>query len=189
VRTHQGKSGISLIESLVVAFVIAVIAGISYALIAPRAKEAAHQVECKANLRNLAAGINLYMTDYEGLPPEALTLVNNGREPSCPMDRMRYMYTGNFAALTKEGRADWVQNFEPSRHAIIKCIQHNDNSGPYELMPMTNVDGVSVMRKVPLLPAGKELKLLSVLLDGSIKYGPTIDDYMTDTGRDAPRGM
>ncbi|MEZ0326537.1 MAG: type II secretion system protein [Fimbriimonas sp.] len=178
--------GITLLETLIVGFIVVILSAVAYAMIAPRAKASAHQVECKTNLKNLASGLNIYMGDNDGLPPPSLSLANNGKEPSCPMDRIRYMYSGNFIAMNNEGRASWVGNFDPNKHAVVKCIQHNDNTGPYELMPMTNVDGVSVMRKVPLLPEGKTLNLMSVLLDGSIRFRPLIDDYMTDLDKIAP---
>jgi competence protein ComGC len=177
--------GWTLLEVMIVILIIMVLAGISYMLIAPRARVSADEVKCRSNLRQLAASLNIYMSDYDGWPAPSL-LALESLEPACPIDLVAYDYSGNFVALNRNGRSDWVANFEPNRHPVIKCIQHHTHKGAFEIMRFTNIRGEEVARRVPLLEEGQLWRVLSVLLDGSVRYRPFIDDYMTDLDRDAP---
>jgi prepilin-type N-terminal cleavage/methylation domain-containing protein/prepilin-type processing-associated H-X9-DG protein len=62
------KRGFTLIELLVVIAIIAVLASLLLPALS-KAKYKAKDIACKNNLRNMAIGLQLYVTDCEGYPP------------------------------------------------------------------------------------------------------------------------
>lgn len=59
------RRGFTLIELLVVIAIIAILAAILFPVFA-RAREKARQSSCQSNLRQIALGAKMYMTDYDG---------------------------------------------------------------------------------------------------------------------------
>jgi prepilin-type N-terminal cleavage/methylation domain-containing protein/prepilin-type processing-associated H-X9-DG protein len=62
------RYGFTLIELLVVIAIIGILAAMLFPVFA-RAREAARKVQCLANVKNIAIAIQMYLTDYDMLPP------------------------------------------------------------------------------------------------------------------------
>ena len=62
------RRGFTLIELLVVIAIIGILAAMLFPVFA-RARESARKTQCLANVKNIAMGIQLYLTDYDGFMP------------------------------------------------------------------------------------------------------------------------
>jgi prepilin-type N-terminal cleavage/methylation domain-containing protein/prepilin-type processing-associated H-X9-DG protein len=62
------RRGFTLIELLVVIAIIGILAAMLFPVFA-RAREAARKTQCLANVKNIAMGIQIYLTDYDRFPP------------------------------------------------------------------------------------------------------------------------
>jgi prepilin-type N-terminal cleavage/methylation domain-containing protein/prepilin-type processing-associated H-X9-DG protein len=60
--------GFTLIELLVVIAIIGILAAMLFPVFA-RARESARKIQCLSNVKNIAMAINMYLTDYDRLPP------------------------------------------------------------------------------------------------------------------------
>jgi len=63
------RSGFTLIELLVVIAIIAILAAMLFPVFA-RARESARKIQCLSNVKNIATAIQMYLTDYDRLPPK-----------------------------------------------------------------------------------------------------------------------
>src|SRR5574340_13956 len=63
------RRGFTLIELLVVIAIIGILAAMLFPVFA-RARESARKTQCLANVKNIAIAINMYLTDYDSLPPK-----------------------------------------------------------------------------------------------------------------------
>ncbi len=61
--------GFTLIELLVVIAIIGILAAMLFPVFA-RARESARKTQCLANVKNTAIAFNMYLTDYDKLPPK-----------------------------------------------------------------------------------------------------------------------
>jgi len=68
---HRKQRGFTLIELLVVIAIIAILAAILFPVFA-RAKAKARQTACLSNVKQLALGVMMYMSDWEGRYPPVL---------------------------------------------------------------------------------------------------------------------
>ena len=66
-HTRRG-GGFTLIELLVVIAIIGILAAMLFPVFA-RARESARKTQCLANVKNIAMAIQIYLTDYDRLPP------------------------------------------------------------------------------------------------------------------------
>jgi prepilin-type N-terminal cleavage/methylation domain-containing protein/prepilin-type processing-associated H-X9-DG protein len=64
----QRRRGFTLIELLVVIAIIAILAAMLFPVFA-RARESARKIQCLSNVKNIATAIQMYLTDYDKLPP------------------------------------------------------------------------------------------------------------------------
>jgi prepilin-type N-terminal cleavage/methylation domain-containing protein/prepilin-type processing-associated H-X9-DG protein len=64
---HRRRSGFTLIELLVVIAIIAILAAMLFPVFA-RARESARKIQCLSNVKNIAMGIQLYLSDYDAFP-------------------------------------------------------------------------------------------------------------------------
>jgi prepilin-type N-terminal cleavage/methylation domain-containing protein/prepilin-type processing-associated H-X9-DG protein len=62
------RDGFTLIELLVVIAIIGILAAMLFPVFA-RARESARKTQCLANVKNIAMGMQIYLTDYDRLPP------------------------------------------------------------------------------------------------------------------------
>jgi prepilin-type N-terminal cleavage/methylation domain-containing protein/prepilin-type processing-associated H-X9-DG protein len=62
------RAGFTLIELLVVIAIIGILAAMLFPVFA-RARESARKTQCLANVKNLAMGLQIYLTDYDRFPP------------------------------------------------------------------------------------------------------------------------
>jgi len=62
------RAGFTLIELLVVIAIIAILAAMLFPVFA-RARESARKIQCLSNVKNIALAIQMYLTDYDRLPP------------------------------------------------------------------------------------------------------------------------
>lgn len=60
--------GFTLIELLVVIAIIAILAAMLFPVFA-RARESARKIQCLANVKNIAIAFQMYLTDYDRMPP------------------------------------------------------------------------------------------------------------------------
>jgi prepilin-type N-terminal cleavage/methylation domain-containing protein/prepilin-type processing-associated H-X9-DG protein len=60
--------GFTLIELLVVIAIIGILAAMLFPVFA-RARESARKIQCLANVKNIALGYQMYLTDYDKMPP------------------------------------------------------------------------------------------------------------------------
>src|SRR5512140_2080085 len=67
-RTWGRCTGFTLIELLVVIAIIGILAAMLFPVFA-RARESARKTQCLANVKNLAMGLQIYLTDYDRFPP------------------------------------------------------------------------------------------------------------------------
>jgi prepilin-type N-terminal cleavage/methylation domain-containing protein/prepilin-type processing-associated H-X9-DG protein len=65
----RGRRGFTLIELLVVIAIIGILAAMLFPVFA-RARESARKIQCLSNVKNIALAFNMYMTDYDRLPPK-----------------------------------------------------------------------------------------------------------------------
>jgi prepilin-type N-terminal cleavage/methylation domain-containing protein/prepilin-type processing-associated H-X9-DG protein len=63
--------GFTLIELLVVIAIIGILAAMLFPVFA-RAREAARKIQCLANVKNLAMAVQMYLVDYDAMPPREL---------------------------------------------------------------------------------------------------------------------
>jgi prepilin-type N-terminal cleavage/methylation domain-containing protein/prepilin-type processing-associated H-X9-DG protein len=63
------RRGFTLIELLVVIAIIAILAAMLFPVFA-RARESARKIQCLSNVKNIAMAVQMYLTDYEKLPPK-----------------------------------------------------------------------------------------------------------------------
>ena len=63
------RRGFTLIELLVVIAIIGILAAMLFPVFA-RARESARKTQCLANVKNIAIGIQMYLTDYDRFPPK-----------------------------------------------------------------------------------------------------------------------
>ncbi len=63
-----GEKGFTLIELLVVIAIIAILAAMLFPVFA-RACESARKIQCLSNVKNIAMAVQMYLTDYDRLPP------------------------------------------------------------------------------------------------------------------------
>jgi prepilin-type N-terminal cleavage/methylation domain-containing protein/prepilin-type processing-associated H-X9-DG protein len=68
-ESRSRRSGFTLIELLVVIAIIGILAAMLFPVFA-RAREAARKTQCLANVRNIAMGVQIYLTDYDSFPPK-----------------------------------------------------------------------------------------------------------------------
>lgn len=185
IRKQKQTMGVTLIEAVVVIAVIAIVSATLFAVVAPRMKKKSVETQCIANLKNVVAAINVYMGDWD-LPPPKLSVILPKEIISCPIESISYHYEWQFFAQSQNGRTMWETKFEPSKHAIVKCIQHYNNDCEYSLSPMTNIYGKSIMRKVPSLKKGENLVVLSGFMGGTVKYANFNDASEMDLGIPSP---
>jgi prepilin-type N-terminal cleavage/methylation domain-containing protein/prepilin-type processing-associated H-X9-DG protein len=65
---RKRHTGFTLIELLVVIAIIGILAAMLFPVFA-RARESARKTQCLANVKNIAMGIQIYLTDYDATPP------------------------------------------------------------------------------------------------------------------------
>ncbi len=63
------RRGFTLIELLVVIAIIAILAAMLFPVFA-RARESARKIQCLANVKNMALALQIYLTDYDCMPPK-----------------------------------------------------------------------------------------------------------------------
>ena len=66
---QRREHGFTLIELLVVIAIIGILAAMLFPVFA-RARESARKTQCLANVKNIAMGMQIYLTDYDRLPPK-----------------------------------------------------------------------------------------------------------------------
>src|SRR5947208_515966 len=79
----------TLIELLVVIAIIAILAAILFPVFA-QARAKARQTMCTSNMRQIAIGLNMYATDYDGFMPPS-QLPSSGANISWPTMLMPYI--------------------------------------------------------------------------------------------------
>jgi len=62
------RAGFTLIELLVVIAIIAILAAMLFPVFA-RARESARKIQCLSNVKNIATAVQMYLTDYDRMPP------------------------------------------------------------------------------------------------------------------------
>jgi len=65
---RTNRKGFTLIELLVVIAIIAILAAMLFPVFA-RARESARKIQCLSNVKNVAMAIQMYLTDYDRMPP------------------------------------------------------------------------------------------------------------------------
>ena len=69
---RQKKVGFTLIELLVVIAIIAILAAILFPVFA-KAREKARTAACQSNIKQILLGIKMYVEDYDGRFPGAMS--------------------------------------------------------------------------------------------------------------------
>jgi prepilin-type N-terminal cleavage/methylation domain-containing protein/prepilin-type processing-associated H-X9-DG protein len=64
----ERRRGFTLIELLVVIAIIGILAAMLFPVFA-RARESARKIQCLANVKNIAIAFQMYLTDYDRMPP------------------------------------------------------------------------------------------------------------------------
>jgi len=67
-KVPMKRKGFTLIELLVVIAIIAILAAMLFPVFA-RARESARKIQCLSNVKNIAIAFQIYLTDYDRLPP------------------------------------------------------------------------------------------------------------------------
>jgi len=67
--TRRERRGFTLIELLVVIAIIAILAAMLFPVFA-RARESARKIQCLSNVKNIAMGMQMYLSDYDRFPPD-----------------------------------------------------------------------------------------------------------------------
>ena len=65
---QRREHGFTLIELLVVIAIIGILAAMLFPVFA-RARESARKTQCLANVKNIAMAFQIYLTDYDRMPP------------------------------------------------------------------------------------------------------------------------
>lgn len=100
------RLGFSLVELLVVMAIIAIVAGIIVPVYMG-ARRKALETSCSANLRQLAAAWNAYLSDHGAAPPRIVSMIDGGYVPdrsilACPADPSTWGYGGETERLVAE---------------------------------------------------------------------------------------
>ncbi len=180
--------GITLVEILVVIAIIAILSGIVLATL-PQVKAKGKETACRSNLRQTVLAINIYANDYDDQFPRSLGRLPKDTPYRCPEHPQMYSYYGNFWVYDHKLRdIKFADGFDPAIHAIVKCTQHNDWKGKFDIehstLPPENgeVIGKSFSYLVPKAEDGQGMpkyRVLGALLDGSVKWVPDEDDWVT----------
>src|SRR5512140_3730776 len=67
-RSMLRRRGFTLIELLVVIAIIGILAAMLFPVFA-RARESARKTQCLANVKNVAIAFQMYLADYDRMPP------------------------------------------------------------------------------------------------------------------------
>lgn len=97
-RQKRGSAlGFTLLELLVVIAIIALLAAILFPVFSA-ARADARRTACISNLRQIGLALNMYLQDFDGLPPHLSTLAGTYMTANglfiCPSDRAKGHYTG-----------------------------------------------------------------------------------------------
>lgn len=93
----KGRRGLSLVETLVVVAILALLGGIAYAAFGP-AREAARRGQCASNLRQLGHAFQMYCEDHGGAEPtvgQALEYYDLGLPPAQGLNYFKARYVNN----------------------------------------------------------------------------------------------
>jgi prepilin-type N-terminal cleavage/methylation domain-containing protein/prepilin-type processing-associated H-X9-DG protein len=96
------RRGFTLIELLVVIAIIGILAAMLFPVFA-RARESARKTQCLANVKNIAMGVQIYLTDYDAFPP--------GEHRQEAMDAFKTWTGEDNGCGGSSGRAYWGNPF------------------------------------------------------------------------------
>jgi len=123
------QRGFTLIELLVVIAIIAILAAILFPVFA-RAREAARKTQCTSNMRQLATGIALYLTDYDQRYPMAGWWDQGNLSAGQDWQNTIYPYVKNANLFWCPSSSDIHQNpTDWNRTSTDYLINNNINSG------------------------------------------------------------
>lgn len=164
------QNGLTLVETLIVIAIVAVLGATIGLVIMGPAKSTAVRIDCSATLKQTALAINLYIDNNDSKHQLSLDSLDDEVVTRCPQYRFKYIYATGYAFNQNGHRVPrWESEFEPSLNSIVKCPTHNNWKGETEMLT-TKVDGATVSFPVPSLSDINKLRLLGARLDGSVSY-------------------
>ena len=183
-------SGFSLVETLVVSCIVAILSAVIWMAAGPRLRAQAELRSAKSNLRQLAFAVNLYMSDNKDEPPISLRNVAiPGLSISDPRNGGQLIYTLGRLEVSRQGLGEFESfGFNPAVNSIIKCPGVNDWHGRTDTMMVPNGRGGFKPFEVPALGKDDKLHLLGVRLDGSTGWFDTFEGWEKDLPKPMPIG-
>lgn len=163
---------------MIVITIIIILAAITWALVGPGAKERARLTEIRSNLRQVAASINVYMTDWDGYAPPRLDDLVPAEMLRDPNSCVPYVYIFSFGELLEGGQRPSDYGFSESSDPVIYATTTSRNLRKYDVMEYPCPDGRTGYYKVPLLDIGEANELMAARLDGSTDYFRYPPDWM-----------
>jgi prepilin-type N-terminal cleavage/methylation domain-containing protein/prepilin-type processing-associated H-X9-DG protein len=132
VRRSQHGRGFTLIELLVVIAIIAILAAILFPVFA-QAREAARRTQCLSNLKQIGAGMHMYIQDFDEVTPAVIHNTNLPYDPDFWV--IIQPYVKNIGLFYCPDRTEWTmptgddcsgqERFNPER----RCIGYGYNWG------------------------------------------------------------
>lgn len=163
------KLGFSLVEALVAASIIAVLASAAALVYFPRAREATERTEAATNLKQLALRINLYWTDHGKYPGSLKDIA--GEIPLRDPRTGPLIYDLTSESTPRRNIENFEQyGFDPATDPIIYKPGINRHVGETEVKVVPDGRGGTVSYLVPILRLGQPLYVLGVRLDGSVGW-------------------
>ena len=171
------RSAFTLVETLVVIAIIALLSGTLWMVLAPRAHRAAQVADVRSRLRQCALAINFYMNDHDGEPPITLNHLVPGLSIVDPIGGGNFDYPLSTGTFERSHIHILEYGFDPSRDAVVKCGTINDWHGETQTTMTSDGNGHQWPYEVPILGLKDTMHVLGARLDGSVGWVNSIDSW------------
>jgi prepilin-type N-terminal cleavage/methylation domain-containing protein len=177
----KNRRAFTLIEVLIVIAIIVILVGILWAVLGPPSKRSVLETSVRAELRQFAGGLAMYMADYDDQYPPGLSelkchvpgvplesSVVTRFLPECGAGRASYSFQRNVDILALERRYDAVYPFVEGVNPVVKASFYCRRPDAKERFVRCGRDRDG---SVLWQPQEREVvKVLGARLDGSVSW-------------------
>lgn len=180
----MSKKAFTLIEVIVVVFILAVLAVLLFPVLVS-ARQAPTKIVAINRLRQVAIAIQQYRTDNNDEMPATLNCLKTYSKSmasemfTCPRSGMEFHYPFNYYMIGQAGKMkDIAPEFNPSSDSVIKANHfHNFDcgSGNYrcKLATFTGKGGTFSYT----IPLSEKYQVLAASLDGHVSFVPVTEAW------------